>query len=277
MILVDMHAGLLLALEGDAGTGGLCEAVDVIGLDPEAFLDTLAHLFGPGLRAENTGLELIIFRLIAALRQRFAQISRVRRRAAEDCGVEVHHELKLTVCVARGHGQRQAADLVGAAVESGAAREETVTVRNLHDVLICAAGGYDRSGAALLPHIYVFLGVESDDALSGGAGSGLNADALLEVRAEKAVGIGFAEIVFAKERELFDVVYAPDVFRLYSFLVHQIAVVGNVVVDIFHLLYNLFVLDSENLLAGRGLDLFLVIVFHGGSFPWLKQEGRGTC
>ena len=67
-----------------------------------------------------------------------------------------------------------------------------------------------------------------------------------------------------------DVVYALDVFRLNSFFVHQIAVVGDIVIDIFDLLDDLFVLDSENLLAGRGLDLFLVIVFHGGSFPWKK-------
>ena len=151
---------------------------------------------------------------------------------------------------------------MGAAVESGAAREETVTVRNLHDVLICAAGGYDRSGAALLPHIYVFLGVESDNTLSGSAGSGLNADTVLEVCAEKAVGIGLAKVIFAQERELFNVVYALDVFGLYSFLVHKVAIVGNIVIDIFHLLDDLLVLDLEDLLAGRGFDLFLVIVFH---------------
>ena len=69
---------------------------------------------------------------------------------------------------------------------------------------------------------------------------------------------------------LFDIINTLNVFRLYSFFVHQIAVVGDIVIDMFHLLDDLFVLDFENLLAGRGLDLFLVIVFHGGSFPWKK-------
>ena len=160
---------------------------------------------------------------------------------------------------------------MGSAIEAGTAREEAIAVCDLHDVFVSAACCYDRSCAALLPHVDVFLGIESDNALSGRAGSGLDADALLEVCAEKAVGIGLAEVVFAKERELSDVVYALDVFGLYSFLVHQIAVVGDIVIDVFHLLDNLFVLDSENLLARCGLDLFLVIVFHvGAPFPWLK-------
>ena len=166
---------------------------------------------------------------------------------------------------------------MGTAVEAGAAGEEAITVSDLHDVFVSAAGSYDRPCAALFPHIDILLCVESDYALSGRAGSGLDADAFLEVCAEKAVGIGFAEVVFTQERKLMDVVYTLDVFRLNSFFVHQIAVVGDIVIDIFDLLDDLFVLDSENLLAGRGLDLFLVIVFHGGSFPWLKQEGRGTC
>ena len=54
VVLIDMHAGLLLALEGHAGAGSLCKTVDIISLDSEALLDALAHLFGPGLRAENT-------------------------------------------------------------------------------------------------------------------------------------------------------------------------------------------------------------------------------
>ena len=163
------------------------------------------------------------------------------------------------------------------AVEAGAAGEEAVAVRDLHNILVSAAGSDDRSGAAFLPDIDVFLCIKSNHTLSGGAGSGLDADAFLEVCAEKPVGICFTEVIFAQERELFDIINTLNVFRLYSFLVHQIAVVGDIVIDMFHLLDDLFVLDFENLLAGRGFDLFLVIVFHGGSFPWLKQEGRGTC
>ena len=72
VVLIDMHACLLLALEGHAGAGGLCKTVDIISLDSEALLDALAHLLGPGLRAENTGLELVVFGLISALCQGLA-------------------------------------------------------------------------------------------------------------------------------------------------------------------------------------------------------------
>ena len=156
---------------------------------------------------------------------------------------------------------------MGTAVEAGAAGEEAVAVCDLHDILVGTAGSDDRSSAAFLPDIDVFLCIKSYHALSGSAGSGLDADAFLEVCAEKTVGICFTEVIFAQERELLDIIDTLNVFRLYSFFVHQIAVVGDIVIDMFHLPDDLFVLNFENLLAGRGLDLFLVIVFHGGSFP----------
>ena len=262
MVFIDVHAGLLLALEGDAGTGGLCQAVDIVSFDAQTLFDAAAHLLRPGLCAEDACLELIVLRLVAAVCQGFAQIGSIGGRAAQDRRVQVHHELELTLGVSGGHGKRKAPDFVGAAVEAGAAGEEAVAVGDLHDVFICSAGSDDRPCAALLPHVQVLLGIEGHNALSGGAGSGLNADAVLEIRAQKAVGIGFAEIVFGEERKFLDVVNALYVFRLYTFLVHQIAVVGDIVVDVFHLLYDLLVLDLQDLLAGRGLDLFLVIVLH---------------
>ena len=165
---------------------------------------------------------------------------------------------------------------MGAAVEAGAAGEKTVAVSDLHDIFIGAARSDDRSGAALFPHIDVFLCVESDNALSGSTGCGLDADTVLEVSAQKAVGIRFAEVIFGQERKLVDVIDALNIFGFHAFLVHEIAVVGDIVIDIFDLLHNLFVLDLEDLFAGGGFDLFLVIVFHNSSFPCFEvTSARG--
>ena len=79
VVLIDVHAGLLFTLEGDAGAGGLCQAVNIIRLDSETLLNASSHLLGPGLRAEDTGLELVVFRLVAALSEGLAQISRIGR------------------------------------------------------------------------------------------------------------------------------------------------------------------------------------------------------
>jgi hypothetical protein len=49
-------------------------------------------------------------------------------------------------------------------------------------------------------------------------------------------------------RKLPDIVDTLNIFRLYAFLVHQIAVVGDVVIDILDLLDDLLVLNLENFL-----------------------------
>ncbi len=58
VVLTDVHAVLLGALEGDAGAGKLGQAINIIGLDAQLVLDVAAHLLGPGLGAEDAGLEL---------------------------------------------------------------------------------------------------------------------------------------------------------------------------------------------------------------------------
>ena len=90
----------------------------------------------------------------------------------------------------------------------------------------------------------------------------MDADTVLEVGAQKSVGICFAQVVFGEERKLFDVVDTLNVLGLYTFLIHEIAVVGDVLIDMFDLFDDLFVLDLKNFLAGCGLDLFLVIAAH---------------
>ena len=135
VILVDVHAPLLGTFKRDAGTADLCQAVDVIRLDAEALFDAAAHFLCPGLGAEDAGFELVVGGLVAFFGERFADVGSIRGCAAENGGVEIHHKLNLSVCIAGGHGQRQAADLVGAAVESGAAGKESVAVANLHNIL----------------------------------------------------------------------------------------------------------------------------------------------
>ena len=58
VVLIDVHAVLLGALVGDAGAGKLGQAINIIGLDAQLALDVAAHLLGPGLGAEDAGLEL---------------------------------------------------------------------------------------------------------------------------------------------------------------------------------------------------------------------------
>ena len=100
VVLIDVHSGLLPALESDTGAGGLCEAVDVISFDSEALLDALAHFLGPGLCPENAGFEFVVLRFVAALCKGLTEICRIGRSAAQDRRIQVKHELDLAISVA---------------------------------------------------------------------------------------------------------------------------------------------------------------------------------
>ena len=256
-----MHAVLLFALEGYSRPGCFGKAVDVVSLDAKGLFDLPAHLLGPGLGAEYACLKLVFFGLIALLLERFAQIRRVRRRAAEYCGIEVHHELYLPVGVARRHGKRQRSNLVRAAVEPRAACEQAVAVGHLDDVLFGPAGRHYGPGAAVFPQIHVVLRIVSYDSLSGGAGGGLDAYAVLEGHRKHSVRIGLPKVVLGDERELLDVVQGLNVLGLYALLVHQRPVVRDVFVYVLYLFFELFLLERTYLLPGHSLDLFLIIPF----------------
>ena len=147
-------------------------------------------------------------------------------------------------------------------MEPGAAGEQSVPVTNLDDVLIGTAGSDDGAGGAVLPQVHVMLGIEGDDAFAGGAGGGLDANAVLQVRAQQAVGIGVPQVGFAEERKLLDVIHGFDIVRSDAFFFHQVMIVGDVVPYVADLLTQLFVLDLQNFLPGRRFDFRLEIPFH---------------
>ena len=225
VVLTEVHAVLLGALVGDAGAGKLGQAINIIGLDAQLALDVAAHLLRPGLGTEDAGLELDLIPQ-AALVDALGQESGVRGGAAEDGGAEVTHELDLPVRVAGGHGQGQAADLVGAAVQTRAAGEEAVAIGDVDHIVLGAAGGHDGAGAAVLPQVYVVLGVEGHHAAAGGAGGGVDADTLGQGLGQQAVGIALPQVGLGDKGQLMQVLDAVDVVGGHALLVHLGAVIG---------------------------------------------------
>ena len=264
MVLVDVHAGLCAALIGHARAGQLSQTVDIIGLDAEALLDILPHLLAPGLRAEDTGLQMDLV-LQPALVDGFCQIRCVGRRAAEDRRAEILHELQLPVGIAGGHGERQAAELLAAAVEAEAAGEQAVAVGDLADVFRSCARGRQRSCAAVVPEVDILLGVEGDDALAGRAGGGVDADTFFQRLRKQTEGVCIPQIRLAQKRELVQIVAAVDILRRDALFLHLRAVVGDLVPDVPDLPDQTLILPGLDLLLTRTFDFFLIIPFHGFS------------
>ena len=115
VVFIDMHTGLLAALEGHTGTACLCKTIDIVGLNAQFILNILPHLLTPCLRAEDTCFQLDLIlqpSLMNALRQK----SGIGRRTAQDRRTQIHHKLQLSVRIAGRHGQCQTAYLMAAAV-----------------------------------------------------------------------------------------------------------------------------------------------------------------
>ena len=115
------------------------------------------------------------------------------------------------------------------------------------------------------------LGIEGDDPPASGATGGLNADAVRKRGGQQAIGIGVAQIVFCQKRELFQIVHRADVRRSDAFFLHQIAVVGDVVIYALHSLHQALILPRQNLFPGRTFDLGLIIMLHSLFVPFLSR------
>ena len=262
VIFVHVHALLGGALKGDAGAGELGEAVDIVSLDAQGLLDVPAHFLRPGFRAENAGLQRNVVGAVAHFLHGLSQVGRVARRAAEDGGLQVHDEHDLALGVSGAGGDGEAAHLVGAAVQARAAGEQAVTVGDLADVFIGAAGCRDGAGTALFPEVDVVERIESDDALAGGAGGGLDADTVLQRDRQQAVGISLPEISFGEEGELFQIIHRLDIVRGDALFFHLFPVVGDIVPHVTDLLHETLGLDGPDLFAACAFDRFLIILFH---------------
>ena len=74
-VFPEVQAVLLFALDGDARPADFAHTIDVKGLDGQAFLDGFAHVFRPGLRAEDSGLKRQRGRVDARIRREIGRAS----------------------------------------------------------------------------------------------------------------------------------------------------------------------------------------------------------
>ena len=106
------------------------------------------------------------------------------------------------------------------------------------------------------------LGIERDNTLAGGAGSGVDPDAVLQIRTQQAVGIRVAQVGLAEERQLSDVIHTADIVRGDALFFHLFPVVGDIVPYMFHLADDLFILDFQDFLPRCRFDFRLVVPAH---------------
>ena len=170
MVLVHMHAVLLGALERNARTCDLSEAVDVVCVDAEDLFELAAHLLGPRLGTEDAALELqVATRLQAHLASGFAQVDGVGRRAAQHGRAELAHHHDLALRVAARHRDDHRTDLRCALRRAETARDQAVAVGDLDDVVLRRTCCDHRAGDHVSPHLHIALRVAGYDRMARGA------------------------------------------------------------------------------------------------------------
>ena len=157
-----VHGIAFLAADADTGTVDLGQAVDVVELDAEQVLDTLAHLVAPALGADDALLELNLVAQ-AALLDFLAEQQRVARSRTQHRGLEIDHHLDLFLGIAGPHGHRHGAELLAACLEPDSRSPQAVTWRNLHTVFLGDTRVLVAARELRRPVVDVFLGVGDHD------------------------------------------------------------------------------------------------------------------
>ena len=132
-----------------------------------------------------------------------------------------------------GHGLLVLADLLGrtashdlTAVNTCAAGEQTVAVSHVNNIFFIATHSHNGTGAAIFPQIHIVLGVEGHNTLTGGTGSGVDADAIIQGHTSQTMGIGIPQIGLGKKRQLVQIINGLDVIDGDTLFFHLCPVVG---------------------------------------------------
>ena len=170
VVLPDVHAVLLGALEGNAGAAHLRHAEGVVSLDAKHVLNALARILGVRLGTDHEGTELGVLAGIDSLfAHDFIKACRVRRDGVHHGGAEVREKLELAEGVSSRGRDGQHAHLLSTVLEAKAAGEHPVAGGVLEHVLRAAAHHPQAAGDRIGPFIQILLRMQDDRGIAGGA------------------------------------------------------------------------------------------------------------
>ena len=266
VVLGDVEALLLPALDGHARAHGLGEAVDVEHVVAELALEVAAEVVRERLGAVDAGAQIeVTCRVEAHLDRGVGDVHRVGGGAGQDGGAHLAQDADLALRVAGADGDGGAAGGDASVVSAEAAGKEAVAVADLHDVVLVAVGVVDGAREALAPDLYVMLGVGAHGRDAGRARRHVDLADVLERHGEHTVRIGVAQVLLLHEGNASDVVERLDRVRVEPGLVEALLVERDVLVHVDDGLLYPGELDLVELLARRVKNA--VVVAHWAPPP----------
>ena len=168
VVVPDMHVLGFGAVDSDARSVDLSQSVNIVKLDSEDALNSVAHCLTPTLRADDAFFKMNLV-LDSALLDLLSQKESIRGSGAEDCGLHVHHHLELLLGIAGSHRNDHSAEFFSTVLETDTGSPETVAGCDMNAILIGDAGGLIAALEHLAPVVNVFCSVRNDDRKACGA------------------------------------------------------------------------------------------------------------
>ena len=221
-----MHAGLFLALKGNAGPDDLGQTVNVHCLQSQLCLDLLTHFLCPGFCTENTNLQSQFALVNAHFCHSLCQEQRIGGGAADKGGLEVPENVDLTLGIAHRNRHNSHASLFGTAMHAQSAGEQTIAVGNVDNILLGSPCCGQCSCAAFRPGIQILPGIAHYDLLASGAAGGMQTHDLAHGHCEHTVGIGIPQILFISKGQLVQIIHTADIRRRNPSFIHTLPVQG---------------------------------------------------
>ena len=193
IVVPDMHALVILAVNADARTVDLCQSIDIIQLNPEFIRNALPHFFAPAFRSDDTFLQAD-FVADPLFRYLFRKEKCVTGCCREDSRLHVDHKLKLFRRIARPHGHDHRPQLLRAVLETDTGCPQSVSRSDLDPVFLRKPRKFIAAFEHLTPVIHVFRRIRNDDRFAGCPGRRMDAHDLLLGNRHESERIGIAQV-----------------------------------------------------------------------------------
>ena len=256
-----MHPVLAFAFGRHAGADQFGQAVDVVRADAQLAFNFTAHVLAPGFGTETARLEWQGGKINAFLLCGFREKQGVGRRARQQGGAKVAHDVQLTAGVAcrnRDHVRANAAHAVMHAKTTG---KQAIAKGILYGIALFTTGHRQGAGHDVRPQINIPFRIGTDHRRTGSAGGGMNFNQIRTVARQQAVGIGVAQFVFAGEGKSGTVFQAADGIGRHPQFIHLATIKRHPGIHPFHRFLQTLQLCLLTRLQ-RGAFSFLVPDWH---------------
>ena len=208
-----MHAVLIDAFSGNAGTERLGKPPVVEDHNSHGVLNAMSHVFRPRFRADVSVFQRQLVWRDALSLHFFRNNGCVRRRTDERFRLEIHQRHDLSGRVASRQWNDGSADVLDAVMQTKSAGKHAVSERDLNQMVRLKPTGDEESGTQVRPRPEVFLRIRHKGRFARRAGRAVNSGDFRTMNGDVVQRISFAQVLLGCKGQTADVVQRFNIFN----------------------------------------------------------------